>query len=137
MPLLEQVLSKNKGKVKIIFKNLPLEIHDLAEPAALAALAAGKQGFFWEYHDKLFAEKKIERSSFDRIANSLGLDLDKFKKDMQSAELINHLRSDMIEAQQNRITGTPTIFINGRKLKNRSLSGFQELIDEELKKLSQ
>lgn len=130
------MLDKNEGKVKIVFKNLPLKIHDLAQPAALAALAAGKQDKFWEYHDKLFAEKKIEQSSFERIANSLGLDLIKFREDMQSTELINHLRSDMTEAQQNGITGTPTIFINGRKLKKRSLNGFQTLIDEEMKKLS-
>lgn len=136
MPLLEQVLERNEGKVKIVFKNLPLKIHDLAQPAALAALAAGKQDKFWDYHDKLFAEKKIEQSSFERIANSLGLDLIKFREDMQSTELINHLRSDMTEAQQNGITGTPTIFINGRKLKKRSLNGFQTLIDEEMKKLS-
>lgn len=136
MPLLEQVLNKNEGKVKIVFKNLPLKIHDLAQPAALAALAADKQGKFWEYHDKLFAEKKIEQPDFERIANELDLDLVKFKEDMKSNELINHLRSDMVEAQQNGITSTPTIFINGRKLKQRSLNGFQTLIDDEMKKLS-
>ena len=135
-PLLEQVLKQNEGKVKIIFKNLPLKIHDQAQPAALAALAAQKQGKFWEYHDKLFAEKKINSASFDRIASELNLDLKKFKADMQSTELINHLRSDMVEAQQNGITGTPSIYINGRKLKKRSLNGFQTLIDKEMKKLS-
>jgi len=55
---------------------------------------------------------------------------------MQSSKLINHLRGDMIEAQQNGITSTPSIYINGRKLKKRSMSGFQELIDEELNKLN-
>jgi len=130
------VLNKNEGKVKIVFKNLPLKMHDQAQPAALAALAAGKQGMFWEYHDKLFAEKKITQPSFERIATELGLDLQKFKTDMQSKELTNHLRNDMVEAQQNGITGTPSIFINGRKLKQRTLSGFQKLIDEEMKKLN-
>ena len=129
------MLNKNEGKVKIVFKNLPLKMHDQAQPAALAALAAGKQGMFWEYHDKLFAEKKITQPSFERIATELGLDLQKFKTDMQSKELTNHLRNDMVEAQQNGITGTPSIFINGRKLKQRTLSGFQKLIDEEMKKL--
>jgi protein-disulfide isomerase len=128
------VLSKNEGKVKIVFKNLPLKMHDLAQPAALAALAAGKQEKFWEYHDKLFAEKKIEQPDFERIAEELELDLAKFQEDMQSPELINHLRNDMTEAQQNGITGTPTIFINGRKVKKRSLIGFQTLIDQELEK---
>jgi len=128
------VLSKNEGKVKIVFKNFPLKMHDLAQPAALAALAAGKQEKFWEYHDKLFAEKKIEQPDFERIAEELELDLAKFQEDMQSPELINHLRNDMTEAQQNGITGTPTIFINGRKVKKRSLIGFQTLIDQELEK---
>jgi protein-disulfide isomerase len=128
------VLNKNEGKVKIVFKNLPLKMHDLAQPAALAALAAGKQDKFWEYHDKLFAEKKIEQPDFERIAKELELDLVKFNEDMKSKELVAHLRSDMVEAQQNGITGTPTIFINGRKLKKRSLIGFQTLIDQELEK---
>jgi protein-disulfide isomerase len=136
VPLLEQVLNKNQGKVKIVFKNLPLKMHDQAQPAALAALAAGKQGKFWEYHDELFAEKKITQVSFERIATELGLELEKFKTDMKSKELTNRLRNDMVEAQQNGITGTPSIFINGRKLQQRSLKGFQKLIDEEMEKLS-
>lgn len=110
-------------------------MHDLAQPAALAALAADKQGKFWEYHDKLFAEKKIEQASFDRIAEELGLDLVKFRIDLKSEALANQLRNDMVEAQQLGITGTPAVFINGRKLKNRSMKGFQNLIDEEMKKL--
>jgi protein-disulfide isomerase len=129
------VLKQNTEKVKIAFKNLPLQMHDLAQPAALAALAADKQEKFWEYHDKLFAEKKIEQASFDRIAEELGLDLVKFRIDLKSEALANQLRNDMVEAQQLGITGTPAVFINGRKLKNRSMKGFQNLIDEEMKKL--
>ena len=129
------MLKQNTEKVKIAFKNLPLQMHDLAQPAALAALAADKQEKFWEYHDKLFAEKKIEQASFDRIAEELGLDLVKFRIDMKSEALANQLRNDMVEAQQLGITGTPAVFINGRKLKNRSMKGFQNLIDEEMKKL--
>ncbi len=129
------MLKQNEGKVKIAFKNLPLKIHKLAQPAALAALAAGEQGKFWEYHDKLFAEKKITNQSFERIAANLGLNLVKFKQDMQSDKMKNHLRTDMVEAQQHGITSTPSIYINGRKLKKRSVTDFQKLIDEELKKL--
>lgn len=134
-PLLEQVLRQNEEKVKIVFKNLPLQIHDMAQPAALAALAADKQGKFWEYHDKLFAEKNIEQASFNRIAEELELDLVKFQADMKSQTLVNQLRNDMVEAQQLGITGTPAVFINGRRLKQRSMEGFQNLIDEEMEKL--
>lgn len=120
--------------MKLVYKNLPLKIHDMAEPAALAALAANKQGKFWEYHDKLFAEEKITKSSINRIAKEINLDIAQFKKDMSSEELRNHMNSDVAEANKLGVTGTPTIFINGRKLKQRSLQGFQTLIDQELKK---
>lgn len=129
------MLKQNEGNVKIVFKNLPLKIHDQAQPAALAALAAWKQGKFWEYHDQLFTQKQITPDSFDAIAEKLALNMEKFRHDMNSDELKNHLRSDMVEAQQLSITGTPSIFINGRKLKQRSVSGFQQQIDEELKRL--
>jgi protein-disulfide isomerase len=63
--------------------------------------------------------------------------MDKFEEDMKSAELVNLMRADIAEAGQLGVTGTPTVFINGRKLKERSLPGFQTLIDEELRKLKQ
>lgn len=135
MPLLEQVLEQNPDSVKVVFKNFPLNSHKEAGPAALAALAAGEQGKFWEYHDKLFAEKKIEKRDFDRIATELGLDLKRFKKDMKSPKLQRQLRADMAEARDNGVSGTPTVFVNGRKLKQRSLQGFQKQIDAELRKL--
>ncbi|MFT5701079.1 MAG: protein-disulfide isomerase [Desulforhopalus sp.] len=129
------MLKQNENTVKIIFKNLPLKMHDMAQPAALAALAANKQGKFWEYHDELFAEKKITDETFIKIAEKLSLDTAQFKQDMASKEIINHLRHDMAEAQQLGVTGTPTIFVNGRRIKDRTITGFQTLIDEELQKL--
>ena len=56
MPVLEQVLEKNPDKVKLVFKNFPLRNHKFAMPAATAALAAEKQGKFWEFHDLLFKD---------------------------------------------------------------------------------
>jgi protein-disulfide isomerase len=127
------VLEKNENTVKLVFKNLPLKIHDMAEPAARAALAANKQGKFWEYHDQLFAEEKITRSSLDRIAKKINLDLKQFKKDMDSQELRQQVITDIAEANKLEVTGTPTIFVNGKRLKQRSLQGFQRLIDQELR----
>ncbi len=129
------MLKQNEDTVKIVFKNLPLKSHDMAQPAAIAALAADKQGKFWEYHDKLFVEKKITPESFNKIAEELGLDIAQFKKDRASTPLSNHLKNDMQEAQSLGINGTPTIFVNGRKVKQHSITGFQILIDEELQKL--
>jgi len=113
---------------------MPLNFHKFAAPAALAALAAGNQGKFWEYHDELFASPKLNNNSFDAIAAKLGLNLEKFKKDSASPAIQQQLAKDLHDAKEAGVTGTPTIFINGVKLKRRDLESFQKLIDEELAK---
>ena len=133
MPLLEQVLEKNPETVKIVFKNMPLRFHKFADPSARAALAAHKQGKFWEFHDKLFAIEKLSTEAINNVAVELQLDIDQFNKDMESQEIRQMVNKDMLDAQKAGVTGTPTIFINGKKLKNRSLAGFQAMIDKELK----
>ncbi|MBT8346142.1 MAG: thioredoxin domain-containing protein [Desulfofustis sp.] len=133
MPLLEQVLEKNPDTVKIAFKNMPLRFHKFADPSARAALAAHKQGKFWEFHDKLFGVEKLSNEVINNIAVELQLDIAKFNKDMNSPEIRQIVNKDLLDAQKAGVTGTPTIFINGKKLKNRSLAGFQALIDKELK----
>ncbi len=129
------MFEKNPESVKIAYKHLPLRSHNMAGPAALASMAANEQGKFWEYHDKLFAEQKIVPASFDRIATELELDLDKFKADMQSRRLQQIIAQDTADAGRIGVTGTPTVFINGSKLKQRSLQGFQAQIDEALAKV--
>jgi len=133
-PLLEQVYEKNKGKVKVIFKNMPLQFHQMAEPAAIAALAAGEQGKFWEFHDKLFAAPQLSPDVVTKIAQDLGLDMTRFESDRNSPMLRQKLGKDMSDAQKAGVTGTPTVYINGRKLKQRSPEGFQSMINEELAK---
>lgn len=134
VPLLDQVMEKYKGKVKLVFKNMPLQIHEMAEPAARAVLAANEQGKFWEFHDKLFAAQQLKPEVITGISTALGLDMARFNTDMQSPAIRQKLSKDMLDAQKAGVTGTPTVFINGRKLKQRSLEGFQTIIDEELKK---
>ena len=133
VPLLEQVLEKNPDTVKIAFKNMPLRFHQFADPSARAALAAHKQGKFWEFHDKLFAVEKLSDNAISNIAVELQLDIAQFDKDMNSPEVRQIINKDLLDAQQAGVTGTPTIFINGKKLKNRSPDGFQAMIDRELK----
>ena len=133
MPLLEQVLEKNPETVKIVFKNMPLRFHKFADPSSRAALAAFKQDKFWEFHDKLFAVEKLSDEVINNVAVELQLDMAQFNKDMNSPEIRQMVNKDLLDAQKAGVTGTPTIFINGKKLKNRSLAGFQEMIDRELK----
>jgi protein-disulfide isomerase len=129
------VFEKNRETVKIAYKHLPLRSHNMARPAALASLAANEQGKFWEYHDKLFAENKIVPASINKIALEIGIDMDQFTKDRNSDRIQKMVAEDIADAGRLGVTGTPTIFINGRKLKQRSLAGFQALIDDELQKL--
>jgi protein-disulfide isomerase len=133
VPLLEQVLEHNPDTVKIVLKNMPLGFHKFADPAARAALAAGEQGKYWEFHDELFAvSPKLDPATINGIAKKLGLDIKKFQKDMASPAIRQKLAKDLQDAQRSGVTGTPTIFVNGIKLKSRTLPAFQKLIDEEL-----
>ena len=109
-------------------------MHKLAEPAARASFAAQEQGKFWEFHDRLFAEKKLSNVVIKKIAVDLQLDIPLFEKDMASAKIQTKLRKDLFDAQKAGVTGTPAIFVNGRKPAQRTIQGFQAIIDEELKK---
>ncbi|KJR96387.1 MAG: hypothetical protein VR65_28030 [Desulfobulbaceae bacterium BRH_c16a] len=134
LPVFEQVLKENPDSVKIAFKNFPLKMHEMAGPAALAALAAKEQGKFWEFHDQLFAEEKITDDSFNKIATKLGLNQDRFNEDMKSPLMFFKLNKDTAEATNLGITGTPTVFVNGKKLKQPTIDELQRLIAEELAK---
>lgn len=116
---------------------MPLRFHKMAEPAARAALAAGEQGKFWEFHDALFAAEKLNEEVITSTAAKLNLDMEKFARDLNSPAIKQQISKDLRDAQEAGVTGTPTIFINGKKLKNRSMQGFQTMIADELKKLKQ
>ena len=90
MPIFEQVLDTYPGKVKIYFKNFPLRNHKNAMKAATAALAAGDQGKFWEYHDLLFKNyKKLNDKMFNDIAVVLKLDQTKLEQKMNRSRQPN------------------------------------------------
>ena len=109
----------------------------MALPSAKAALAARNQGKFWEFHDRLFAENNLSMESIDKIARDLNLNMEQFKKDMESPEVIAQINKDLMEAQNAGVTGTPTPFINGHIPQQRTLEGFQSIIDSELRKLAE
>ncbi len=136
MPVLEQVLEKYPDDVKIVFKNFPLRNHKFALKAATAALAAESQGKFWEFHDLLFKNyNRLNDQKIREIALGLGFDQTQFEKKMKDPKIRAMIRQDVRDGAQAGVKGTPTVFINGRRLKDRSLKGFQALIDKELLKL--
>jgi protein-disulfide isomerase len=135
VPLLEQVLEKYPKDVKLVYKNFPLRNHTFARQAAIAALAAEKQGKFWEFHDLLF--ENYNRLSADKIkdfARKLNLNMEEFEKDQKDPEIPAMISRDSSEGNRVGVRGTPTLFVNGRLLKDRSFAGFQALIEKELKK---
>ena len=136
MPVFEQVLEKYPQTVKVVFKNFPLRSHAFAVKAAAAALAAGSQGKFWEFHDLLFENyNRINDQKIRDIALSLNLDQVEFEKKMNDPAIQQKIGQDVMDGRQAGVNSTPSVFINGRILKNRTLSGFEEVIDQELKKL--
>lgn len=129
------MLEKNPETLKIAFKNLPLtSIHNMAEPAALAGLAAHNQGKFWQMHDALFAMKDITMEKIIAAAKEIGLDMDTFNADLNSDPTRQRLIKDVMDAREAQVSGTPTLFINGRRVNDRSPEALQQLIDQELGK---
>jgi protein-disulfide isomerase len=138
VPLLEQVLEKNPKKVKIVFKNFPIRSHKFAIQAAVAALAADRQGKFWNFHDELFKHyNALNEDKVQEIAEKLKMDKVQFEKDRQDPLLMEQIKYDYNEGIRIGVRSVPSVFVNGRKLKERSLEGFQTLIDKELESLKQ
>jgi len=136
VPTIDELLSKYKGKVKFVFKNQPLSFHQNAKPAAEAALAAGEQGKYWEMHDLLFKNQKaLERADLERYAQELGLDMSRFKASLDSGKFKAQVEADSQQGSSVGASGTPTFFVNGRKLVGaQPYDAFAKMVDEELAK---
>ena len=130
------MLKKYPDKVKLVFKHFPLRNHKYAKKAAAAALAADRQGKFWDYQDRLFKNfNRLSDQKIQEIARELGLDDVQFQKDMNDAKILAKISRDIQDGNNAGVRGTPAVFVNGRLLRQRSLQGFQTLIDKELKKM--
>jgi len=129
-PVLAELQAQNPDKLRIIFKHLPLPMHPQAEPAALAAIAAQQQGKFWEMHDALFQTTAWTPNTIDETALRLGLNMEKFRADLGSQETQMQLAKDKTDAQAADVTSTPSLFVNGRPVKDRSLPALQKMVTE-------
>ncbi|HEX8699977.1 MAG TPA: thioredoxin domain-containing protein [Myxococcaceae bacterium] len=132
-----QKLQEEYGdKLRVVMKQNPLSFHPRAKPAAVAAMAAGEQGKYWEYHDKLFANAKaLEDADLEKYAKEIGLNMDKWKKDLGNSKYQQIIDRDQALAGQLGATGTPAFFINGRLLSGaQPIDNFRNLINEELPK---
>jgi protein-disulfide isomerase len=138
LPILEKIVRKN-SKVSLCFKHFPTLAHKQpAINASLAAIAASKQGKFWKYHDILYKNRKTQSSSnFLKWAKSLGLNMEKFKKDSLSRSSKRIVAKEKREGLKFGVKGTPTLFFNGKKYSGRKDSDeLKDRISEELHLIS-
>lgn len=130
----EQVMQAYAGKVRLVFRQFPLDIHKNAAKAAEAALCANEQGKFWEYHDVLFKNQQtLEVAQLKDHANAVGLDQVKFASCLDSSKFSKTVQDDMSAGQQVGVSGTPAFFINGVMLSGAMpFDEFKRVIDQEL-----
>jgi protein-disulfide isomerase len=133
---LEELERLYPGKIRFVFRHLPLAFHKEARPAAEAAMAAHAQGRFWDMAKLLFAaQRELAGMDYEKLAAGLGLDARRFRRDLGSAQVKAAVARDLEEAQRRHITGTPTFFVNGRQVTGaQPVAAFRAILDEELAK---
>lgn len=142
-PVMNEINSTYGSRIKFIFRNFPLvQIHKNAYDAAVAAEAAGLQGKFWEMQNLLFQNQRNwsnvaeVRPVFEGYAQTLGLDVERFKADMSGMAAKQRVDADLRRAQSLGISSTPTVLVNGRPVpfEQMTVPGMRQLIDAELAK---
>jgi len=114
-PVIDDAFKRFDPQMRFVFKNFPLSMHQYAEKAARAAVAAYKQNKFWEMHEQLFEhQQQLEPSNVEGLAKALGLDMPRFIQDRDSEATADFVTRDRKQGEGLEISSTPTIFINGR-----------------------
>ncbi len=128
-PIMNKLLAQFPDHVRLVFKNYPLSLHEHAEYAARAAVAAGKQGKYWEMHELLFANQAALTNDFSGFAKQLGLDMKRFLKDIESEGVADSVAADKKQADKLGLEGTPMIYINGRNFTSGYFDFEEDLTD--------
>jgi protein-disulfide isomerase len=145
-PILQELLSRYPGKIKLEYHHFPLvQMHSNAMAAALAAEAAGEQGKFWEMHDLLFQYQRLwgdlqapnpnAEAVFVQFALQIGLDTNKFMQSMRSPETRDRVLAD-VKRGNSIVKGTPTFVLDGQVLPNDYLPDLQWFVDYVERKLA-
>src|SRR5437764_12406761 len=135
-----QLEKEYDSRLRVVFRNFPLGVHEHAREAALAAEAAGLQGHFWEMHDVLYREQAAwskapnTRELFESYAGTIGLNVDQFKKDMDGEQAKARVDADKARAESLGINLTPTLYINGQPVdpKDKNPEGVRAAINTAL-----
>ncbi len=128
--VIKEVRNTFSKEVKVVFKNYPIKSHPYAMKAALAALAAGNQDRFWEFHDRLFQNfDGLNDARIEQIARELRLNMPLFEKMRKDSKIIAQVRKDLRAGQKAGVRSVPAVFINGKRLRDRTIEGFYHRID--------
>ena len=132
--VIDQVMEKYEGKVRMVYRDFPLSFHDRAIPAAIAANCAGEQGQYWPMYDALMSNQRaLAESDLTKHATTLGLDLDKWNTCRKDPAQEAEVQKDFEDGTKAGVQGTPAFFINGIFLNGAvPLEQFTAIIDAEL-----
>lgn len=132
-PIIKKIQGVFGDKIRLVVRNFPLqESHQFAFRAAAAAEAAAAQHKFWEMHDAIFEnQNRIGENLFDELAQTIGLDLDRFKKDSASNEIKEKIEDDFESGIRSGVNGTPSFFLNGTKFDGDASALYQKLEESE------
>ncbi len=133
-PVLRQIVDEFHGDVKLYFKHYPLPQHNMARAAAEAAVAAQKQGKFWQYQDKIWDKSDdLTPAKLEEAAKELGLDMTKFRQDMASEAVKAKVMKDRADGSAAGLQATPTLYIDGREYTDgRDTDSLREWIRDEI-----
>ncbi|CAG0973925.1 Disulfide bond formation protein D [Anaerolineales bacterium] len=129
------LLAAYPGKIRFVYRNFPLppSMHPDAMSAAVAALCAGDQNAYWDYHDKLFGGDALNEETYIQYATELDLNVEEFTACLSSGRHDDFIQKDMAFSTNLGVQSTPTFFVNGLAIIGaQPLSSFTQLIDKEL-----
>jgi protein-disulfide isomerase len=133
-PVLEEIVNEYSGKVRLVVRDFPLDQHTHALKAAEAAEAAREQGKYWEYTALMFKNQSaLEIDKLKEYATQLGLDRKRFDASLDSGKYSDKVQLDVQEGYRLGVSATPTVFINGRKMRERTPEFLKSAIDAALK----
>lgn len=134
-PVLKKVIAQYGNKIRFVVRDFPLQMHENAFKAAQAANAANAQGKYFEYIELLYNnQNSLDNASLKRFAGEIGLNQKQFDADLDSGKFADEVKKDMMDGNEYGINSTPTVFINGIKVRSLSAKAFREAIDRALKK---
>ena len=132
-PKIQEVMKKYPNDVRFVYKHFPLNFHKAAPPAHAASIAAHKQGKFWEFRYEIapfYKKDQLTEALFLKSAEKVGLDMAQFKEDMALAKQQGIIDRDKQLGGQVGVRGTPSFYINGKKVQGFSESFVKKALDE-------